>query len=92
MLYASHWTLECKDAQLVSTEMMLRFVFLGVIAALLLIGFTMSKDAYQPPQRRRQPAAPETGTSVVKTSSSAASDAASVTATAPADDTIAIGR
>jgi hypothetical protein len=74
----------------VSAEMTMRFVFLGVIAALLLIGFTMGIDGYRPPQRRRQPAAPETGTSVVKTSSSTASDVAS--ATAPADDTIAIGR
>jgi hypothetical protein len=73
-----------------SAEMTMRFVFLGVIAALLLIGFTMGKDGYQPPQRRRQPAAPETGTSVVKTSSSNASEVAS--ATTPADDTIAIGR
>jgi hypothetical protein len=74
----------------VSAEMMMRFVFLGVIAALLLVGFTMGKDGYRPPQRRRQPAAPETGTSVVKTSSSAANDAAS--ATASADDAIAFGR
>jgi hypothetical protein len=64
----------------VSAEMMMRLVFLGVIAALLLIGFTMGKDGYRPPQRRRQSAAPETATSVVKTSSSAASDAASNTA------------
>jgi hypothetical protein len=70
--------------------MMMRVVFLGVIAALLLIGFTMGKDGYRPPQRPRQPAAPETGTSVVKTRSSAGRHAAS--ATAPADDTIAIGR
>ena len=70
--------------------MMMRLVFLGVIAALLLIGFTMGKDGYRPPQRLRQPAAPETGTSVLKTSSSDASDAPSETA--PAHDTIAIGR
>lgn len=60
--YPLHWTFERRGAQLVSAEMMMRLVFLGVIAALLLIGFSMGKDGYRAPQGRPQPAAPEAGT------------------------------
>jgi len=69
--------------------MMMRFVFLGVIGALLLIGFSMGKDGYRAPQRRRQPATPEADTSLVKTGPSGDSDVA--WATTPADDAIGGG-
>jgi hypothetical protein len=88
--YSLHWTLEGEGAQVVSAEMTMRLVFLGVIAALLLIGFGMGKDGYRAPRRRRQPAAPEADTSLVTTGSSAASDVA--WAAARTDDTIAVGR
>jgi hypothetical protein len=81
--------LESKGAQVVSAEMTMRFVFLGVIAALLLIGFSMDKDGYQAQRRRRQSAAPEADTSLVKPRPSVASDVS--WASASADETIGKG-
>jgi hypothetical protein len=44
--------LESKGAQVVSAEMTMRLVFLGVLAAVLLIGFSMGHDAYRVPRHR----------------------------------------
>jgi hypothetical protein len=78
--------LESKGAQVVSAEMTMRFVFLGVIAALFLIGFSMDKDGYRAPRRRRQSAGPEADTSLVKTRPSVASDVS--WASASPDETV----
>lgn len=42
--------------------MTMRLVFLVVLGALLLIGFSMGKDGYRAPRDRREPAKPEVTT------------------------------
>ena len=56
-----HWTPESKGVRVMSAEWTMRLVFLGVIAALLLIGFTMGKDGYRDPRPKRSSVAPEAG-------------------------------
>jgi len=73
------WLLDSKGAHVMSAEMTMRFVFLGVIAALFLIGFSMGNDGYRAPRGRGQSAAPEAGTSLGEARPSVASDAALAT-------------
>jgi hypothetical protein len=66
--------LESKGPQVVSAEMTMRLVFLGLLAALLLVGYSMGKDSYGAPQRRRQSTAPAGDARVVNATRSAVND------------------
>jgi hypothetical protein len=81
--------LDSKGPHVMSPEMTMRLVFLGVIAALFLIGFSMGKDGYRAPRGRRQSAAAEADVSLVKTGPSAANDVALTTTYA--DETVGGG-